>query len=176
MTEETNEQIRQPSPKKRERKSRRAGQKVRKGERKFLLRIFLGRDANGKRLYHNEIFLGTSKQADDQLNVLLQRQKSGEPLRLGNETFAEFVEEWLNTVKLRVREDTAEQCKQMVKTYLIPSFGALRLVDVTSAKIEKRYTAMKESGLSQATVLYPHTLLTNIFDLAIAGTKCDAIR
>lgn len=80
-------------PSKREPKSRRSGQKIRKGEKRFLLRIFIGRDAKGKRLYHNEIFFGTSKQADDHLITLQQRRQSGEPLKASNVIFSDFVDQ-----------------------------------------------------------------------------------
>lgn len=159
------------SLRRRESKTRRAGQKVRKGDKKFLLRVYQGRDGNGKRLYYNETFHGTSKQADDRLLLLQQRRTNDEPMRLTNHTFAEFVEEWLDAVRMRVREDTAEQYKGIVKTYLTPAFGKLRLVDISSERIQKRYTEMRECGLSSATLAISHTLLSNIFDLAIRREK-----
>lgn len=156
---------------KREPKTRRAGQKVRKGDKKFLLRIFLGRDAHGKRLYHNEIFFGTSRQADEHLITLQQRRSCGEPLKPSKVTFGEFIDQWLDVVKLRVREDTSFQYERMANTYLRPAFGALRLIDVTDDRIQKHYSNMMEAGLSAATLSYVHTLLTNIFDLAIRRDK-----
>lgn len=55
----------------------------------------------------------------------------------------------------------------MADTYLLPVFGSLRLVDVTGDRIQKHYSDLKEQGMSSATLSYVHTLLTNIFDLAI---------
>ena len=37
---------------------------VKRGDRTWLIRIFLGRDNNGKRKYYNETFKGKKKDAD----------------------------------------------------------------------------------------------------------------
>ena len=50
-------------------KPRDPGQKVRKGDRKWLLRTFVGRDAQGTRHYRSETFLGSSKDADKRLRT-----------------------------------------------------------------------------------------------------------
>ncbi len=40
-----------------------AGQILKRGERNFIVRVFLGRDANGKRDYYNETVRGSKKDA-----------------------------------------------------------------------------------------------------------------
>ena len=57
-----------------ESKARRAGQIIRRGERHFLVRVFAGRDANGKRHYHNQTVRGSKKDADAVLRDLLAKQ------------------------------------------------------------------------------------------------------
>src|SRR5215510_11223949 len=46
-------------------KVRRPGGKTKRGDGKWLLRIFRGYDAHGKRIYYSEIFHGGSREADD---------------------------------------------------------------------------------------------------------------
>jgi hypothetical protein len=53
---------------KKAKKTRRAGQIVKRGEDRYLIRVFLGRGADGKRLYHNHTFHGTKKNAQTWLN------------------------------------------------------------------------------------------------------------
>jgi hypothetical protein len=43
---------------------RRAGQVVERGKNKFLIRVFVGKDASGKRHWHNETFHGKRKLAE----------------------------------------------------------------------------------------------------------------
>lgn len=45
-------------------KSRRFGQIIRRGDNKFLVRIFTGTEAGGKRHYHNQTIRDTKKDAD----------------------------------------------------------------------------------------------------------------
>jgi hypothetical protein len=46
-------------------KPRRTGQRQKIGRDKYVIRVFLGRDAGGKRHYHGETFHGGARQADD---------------------------------------------------------------------------------------------------------------
>jgi len=48
-------------------KARRPGGKTKRGDGKWLLRIFRGYDAGGKRIYYSEIFHSRSREADDRL-------------------------------------------------------------------------------------------------------------
>ena len=41
-----------------------AGQLVSRGKRTWLVRVFLGRDSEGKRRYHNKTIHGTKKEAN----------------------------------------------------------------------------------------------------------------
>jgi hypothetical protein len=54
-------------------RARRSGQITERGERKQMIRIFLGRDTSGKRRYHNKTFHGTKKQAEKWLHDALVR-------------------------------------------------------------------------------------------------------
>jgi hypothetical protein len=76
-------------------KARRSGQKIKRGKNKFLLRIFRGYDARGKRIYYGEMFRGPSKEADDRLDDLRNRHQSGEPLKFTPKLFKDFFIEWL---------------------------------------------------------------------------------
>src|SRR5215813_12291512 len=61
---------------------RRPGSKTKRGPNKWLLRIFRGYDANNRRIYCSETFHGGSKDADERLVELLNRQKAGQPLKM----------------------------------------------------------------------------------------------
>jgi len=101
-----------------------AGQIIQRGERTWLVRVYLGRDANGKRKYHNKTIHGTKKDAQRYLNkVLLERDTTGfnEPSR---EVLAAYLNRWLETVaKPRVAAKTYQSYKEIVIYYLKRSWG-----------------------------------------------------
>ena len=60
----TNESAGKPEQGKKSKQARRTGQIVARGDNKFLVRVFIGRDeATGKRSYYNKTVRGTKKDA-----------------------------------------------------------------------------------------------------------------
>ena len=85
-----------------------AGQLINRGERTWLVRVFLGRDVlTGKKKYHNKTVKGTKKDAQRYLNGVLRDidlGKFAEPKKI---SLNKFLEKWLSdAVKPRVRERT----------------------------------------------------------------------
>jgi hypothetical protein len=77
-------------------KSRRPGGKTKRGPGKWLLRIFRGYDAGGRHIYYSETFHGGSREADDRLTELKNRQKAGLPLKFEAKLFKDYFEKWLD--------------------------------------------------------------------------------
>ena len=57
---------------------RRAGQLVSQGDSKWLVRVFRGRDAGGRRRYHSRVIHGTKKDAQRYLTKALRELDLGE--------------------------------------------------------------------------------------------------
>lgn len=74
---------------------RRAGQLVPRGERTWLVRIFLGRDGSGRRRYYNRTVHGTKKDAQAVLNSLLTDNDRGTLVEPSRETLDSFLDRWL---------------------------------------------------------------------------------
>jgi integrase len=146
------------------RKARRTGRIEERGERKYIIRIFLGRDATGKRRYHNKNFHGTKKQADAWLRDALVRVDKGEPIEAAPITVNEYLEKWLNeAAKPRLRERTFQGYEDLLARYIKPAIGKQRLADVTALDVQGIYTKMIESGISARTVRYAHAVLSSAF-------------
>ena len=58
-------------------RTRRAGQIIKRGERKYLVRIFLGKDASGKRKYFSKIINEPKRSAQEWLTAQLRDQELG---------------------------------------------------------------------------------------------------
>src|SRR5262245_65050806 len=93
MTDEANNKAKKRKP-----KSHDFGQLIeREKGKKYLIRVFLGRDSDGVRRYHNETFHGKKTNAEKKLRDLIGKHERGEPLRLSNDTLSAFIDEWLKS-------------------------------------------------------------------------------
>src|ERR1043166_6220903 len=102
----------------------RRGQMIPKGDRKWLLRVYLGRDAQGKKKYHAERFDGTTHQASEALTKMLRENDTSSLVRPTKHTLAQYIEEWYKT-KVKITESTLNGYKTHLDLYVIPTLGQL---------------------------------------------------
>lgn len=75
-----------------------AGQIIQRGERSWLVRVSLGRDANGKWRYHNHTVHGTKKDAQRYLNGVLRDMDLGTFVEPSTVTLGTYLDQWLQEV------------------------------------------------------------------------------
>src|SRR5262245_24649209 len=85
--------------------------------KKYVLRVFLGRDAAGKRHYHSETFHGGAGQAEDRIREIIRRHRAGEAIRANADTFGAFLDEWVESKRLIVAESSLKTYKQTVEKH-----------------------------------------------------------
>src|SRR5438067_5481677 len=84
-----------------------AGQIIPRGEDTWLVRIFTGRDGNGKRRYLNKTIRGKKKDAQDYLSKTLTAISTGTFVERSPLTVGEYLDKWLDSVaRVRVRPRT----------------------------------------------------------------------
>src|SRR5205085_7701607 len=125
-----------------------------------------GRDSTGKRHYFNETFHGKKRAAQDRLRVLLTKQATGEPLRLGNETLAVFIKEWLKSHP-DLKKSSLDHYERTLDYYVVPRLGKLMLSKIEANDIQKLYAGLLEDGLDPSTAHYVHGRLKSVFKLAL---------
>ena len=144
-----------------------AGQIIKRGERNFIVRIYLGRDATGKRDYLNQTVRGNKKDAQAVLNKLLRDKDMGalvEPARI---SLDEYLDHWLETsVKPRVREGTHQEYTATLRRNVRPTLGAKKLGSIKPVDIQGLYTEMQKRGLKDS-VRYTHTVLKDALKQAV---------
>jgi len=119
---------------------RRPGGKRKRGPNKWLLRIFRGYDADGRRIYYSETFHGGSRDADKRLVELHNRHKAGLPLSFEPKLFKDFFEEWIeDRDDGERRECTIDRYRQTGRTLLLSAFSKFALTDITDVAIERLY-------------------------------------
>lgn len=144
-----------------------AGQIIDKGNDKYMVRVYLGADANGKRKYHNKTVKG-KKKAEEYLNEMLYKKNRGMLTSCEKVTVQEHMEKWLETViKNRVREKTYLDYKDRVRLYILPEIGNMRLEKLKPEQIQVLYSGMIDRGLSARSVRYVHTILRNALQQAV---------
>lgn len=146
-----------------------AGQIVKRGDRKYLLRVFLGRDPDtNKRRYMNKTVHGTRKEAEKLLTQMQRAKDTGTLLEPVKMSFNSLLDKWLETsVKTRVRERTYRGYADVARRYLRGPLGERLITQVRPVNIQELYAAMLERGLSPRTVRHAQTVLHNCFEQAI---------
>jgi integrase len=146
-----------------------AGQIIKRGEKTWVVRIFQGRDENGKRRYVNKTIHGTKKSAEKYLTAKLRDKDLGINIEPASESLDKYLEKWLESVvRSRVREATFDDYKYLLDRYVSPTLGAIKLCDIRSIDIQKVYGDMlSEKELSARTVRMTHAVLSSAMKQAV---------
>ncbi|MDW7730691.1 MAG: tyrosine-type recombinase/integrase [Bacillota bacterium] len=145
-----------------------AGHICSRGKNTWLVRVYMGTDAEGKRKNHNKTIHGTKKEAQAYLNKVLREKDTGSFVDPSKEFIKDFMDNWLeNVAKPRIRAKTYRSYEQLVRLYIKPSLGDIKLSQLTPAQIHSMYSKMTEEELSSRTVRYTHTVLRNALDQAV---------
>lgn len=120
--------------------ARKVGPIISRGDRRRLIRIYLGRDhETHKSKYHNRTIHGAMREAQAYLTRKLRERDLGRDLEGAKITLSEYLDRWLETaVKPRVREKTCQDYEGMLRRYVRPTLGerilpAMRPLDVQTA-------------------------------------------
>jgi integrase len=149
--------------------ARKVGQIIARGDRRWLIRVYLGRDhQTGKRKYHNRTIHGPMREAQAYLTRKLRERDLGRDLEGAKITLNEYLDRWLQTaVKPRVREKTCQDYEGMLRRYVRPTLGERVLAAMRPLDLQNTYQQMIERGLSARTVRYAHVVLTSAMRQAL---------
>ena len=160
-----------------------AGQLIDKGNNKFMVRVYLGRDVDGTRQYHSKVITGKNqadayKKAEKYRCKIVNEKEEGKLTRDGKTLFGDHFEAWLGVVKNRVKQKTFLDYQDRMRLYVLgqddegnldkyKGLGKVRLDRIDAKMIQEIYTKMSEKGLSSRSVRYVHTILRNCLQLAV---------
>jgi integrase len=141
---------------------RRSGYIKKKREGVFLVSIFLGRDASGKRRYVAKQIKGTLKDAQTYLNGALSDRDQGIFVEPSSLTVNSYLDRWLEAVaRPRVSRRTADGYAGLFERYIRGPLGHKRLDKLHPLDIHKVYGEMLAHGLSARVVRHTHSALHN---------------
>ena len=149
--------------------ARKVGQIIRRGDRRWLIRVYLGRDhETKKRNYHNRTIHGPMREAQAYLTRKLRERDLGRDLEGAKITLNEYLDRWIQTaVKPRVRGKTCQDYEGMLRRYIRPHLDARVLAAMRPLDFQATYQQMIERGLSSRTVRYTHVVLKSAMRQAL---------
>jgi hypothetical protein len=139
----------------------------RRGERSWEIKFDLGADPlTGKRRIRYVAFKGTKRAAELELARLVSQNAAGEGVDPSKSTVAEFVERWeRDWATANVGRKTLERYSQLLKLYVSPNIGAVRIQKLRAVHLNELYSALLRSGgrngaaLSARSVGHVHRVL-----------------
>jgi integrase len=139
----------------------------RRGERSWEIKFDIGTDPlTGKRRIRYVAFKGTKRAAEIELARLLSQNAAGEGVDPSKSTVAEFLDRWeRDWATTNVGLKTLERYRQLLRLYVKPNIGAVRIQKLRAVHLNELYTLLLRSGgregaaLSARSVGHVHRVL-----------------
>ncbi|MDR7594755.1 MAG: tyrosine-type recombinase/integrase [Armatimonadota bacterium] len=146
-----------------------AGQIRKRGERVWLVRVYLGRDpATGSRKWLSKTVHGARKDAEALLRRLLREKDLGSLARPSTVSLSEYLDRWLDEIaRHRVRHSTLHGYREQLRRWVYPILGGTRLCDLAPVEVQDLYRRLLERGLTPASVRRVHARLKTALKQAV---------
>lgn len=150
-------------------RQRGTGQVLPRGRERWLVRVYVGRDAEGRRKYLSETVHGTKTQAEEKAVELVNRRNRGTLRPRPKKTVDQYLDAWLETTaKPSVRARTLQDYEDTLRRYVRPHLGPLRLSKLSPVEVRGMLVALREKGYSPRTVRKAHECLRNALEQAVS--------
>jgi integrase len=133
----------------------------------YRVSLFLGRDANGKRLFFKETIHGTKRDAEQYASRKWLEIQAGEFTRPTNHTLANQFDEWLKSKTGKVAQRTLDDYQQAFNNWIKTPLGDKRLRDLQPEQIQDLLNGLQKK-YSPRTVRLVFTLIKSTLAQAIA--------
>lgn len=136
---------------------------------KWLVRVFLGRDGNGKRQFKNRVITGTKDDAKNWAqNAERDRDLAGTGAELRTLCVGTLLDDLLQDYRINGKDH--KWAEQVVRLHLRPFFGASPVGRVTTSMIRDFVAKSQEAGAANATTNRSLALLKRAFNLGRKAT------
>ena len=145
-----------------------AGQITSRGKNVWLVRIYLGRDESGKRIYLNKTIHGPRKAALAWLNQRFTERDAGVAVKPAQQFLNEYLDRWPETAaKPKVRPKTLLGYRNTLDCHIRSAHGARPLSKITPLDVQQAFQAMPHKGLAARTIEYTRMVLKQALKQAI---------
>ena len=159
---------------------RRPGHIRQRGKNSFELKFDFGIDpVTGKRITKYKSVKGGIRDAQKELNRILNEIEDGAYVAPTKETLADAANHWIkNVAPVKAGQRTLERYQIIIENNLIPPLGNIQLTGLQAAQMESLYTDLRTSGrqdggggLSEQSIIHIHRTLSQIITWAIKKKK-----
>jgi len=151
---------------------------VKRGKDSWRLTVNCGKDAEGNYIRHTKtVKCRTKREAESEYAKFKIEVETGQYIKPQRMTFAQFVDEWREKyANEHLAERTLYTYDSNLKLRIIPTFGHLRMEDITPLLVADFLQSLSKTGgrkdgkdgsLSSGSVQYNHRILKNIFSRAV---------
>lgn len=139
--------------------------KTKKGDF-YRIQLYVGKDANGKRITKTVRGFKTKREAKMAADKLSAEIASGNFLEKTDLTFSDVYEHWLDTYKLTVREHTLMCVESLFRAHILPILGNMPIQKITARQCQLMVNSLAQSNL---TAIKNYTVqASRIFEFAIS--------
>jgi integrase len=151
-----------------------AGQIIERGERTWLVRVYIGRDRDGKRKYESHTVHGTKKDARTWLNAKLTELDLGTYANVQRTTMDALFDALLTDYRVNGRD--YGWAERVVRVHLRPQFGAMKAANVGTDQIQEYINHRQAAGAANGTINRALSLLKRAFNLGRNATPAKVGR
>lgn len=128
-----------------------------RGPNKWRVRIFLGRDEQGKQRVHSKTITGKRSVAEAYAAKQIHTVEFEGALPLDRKaTFADALKTWWSSKQHELNARTHDAYLKELRLYVTPRFGHLKLMALTRETIRKMYDRMLAEGVSPSILRRTH--------------------
>jgi integrase len=119
---------------------------------------------NGRRLTH---YADTQRECREWIKETLAQIDEGLTIDGARATLEDYLKQWVETVKPSLRPNTWQQYSRIVRQYIAPGLGSIKLKDLRPDQIQSFYSARLEAGTGVRTVRLIHSVLHRALNQAL---------
>lgn len=120
--------------------------KTKKGDF-YRIQLYVGKDANGKRITKTVRGFKTKREAKMTADKLSAEIASGNFLEKTDLTFSDVYEHWLDTYKLTVREHTLVCVETQFNTHILPTLGNIPIQKISARQCQTMVNDLAQKNL-----------------------------
>lgn len=126
--------------------SRKSGEIMRRGDRKWLVRLYVGFDQHtGKRIRHAETIHGTKRIAEARLRDLLAKRDLGQLFEPSQISLGAYLDRWIEqSVEPNTRPRTAQDYARYLDRYVRPALETRTLSKLSPVEIQQLLKAIAD--------------------------------
>jgi integrase len=131
------------------------------------LRVYLGRDRDGKPHQRSITFRGTTREAESELARLVASASGSNAGVLGpRTTVREALEAWEKEEWPELSPTTTRRYEGLIRCHILPAVGNLEIRKTTPLDFERLFVSMKRAGAADASIRQARAVLGRALKLA----------